>query len=327
MKKPFVYITRSLPDEQVKQLSEIAIVEMWEKEEEPCPRNVLLEKAKQADALLTMLSDQVDQELLNAAENLKVISNLAVGYDNIDLKYASSKDIIVCNTPDVLTDTTADLAFALLMAAARRVVEAADYIKEGKWKGWSPLQLAGIDLHHKTIGIVGMGKIGSAVAKRAKGFDMKVLYHNRSRNEEAEQAVHAEYLDLEDLLAQSDFVVCLTPLTEQTKELFTYDRFKQMKRTAIFVNVSRGAVVIEGDLLRALEEGMIAGAGLDVFVKEPIEADHPLLKLQSVTALPHIGSATGETRRKMMDLCCKNIALVLKGDKPYTQVQLKAGKR
>ncbi|MCD7036255.1 D-glycerate dehydrogenase [Metabacillus sp. GX 13764] len=320
MSKPFVYVTRLLPEDQLAKLKETANVEMWEKEEEPCPRKVLLEKAREADGLLTMLSDKIDQELLEQAENLKVIANLAVGYDNIDVKYAASKKITVCNTPDVLTDTTADLAFALLMASARRIAKAADYIKEGKWKGWGPLQMAGMDIHGKTLGIVGMGKIGTAVAKRGTGFDMKILYHNRSRNKAAEEAHGAKHASFDEVLEQSDFVVCLTPLTEETKEMFTYEAFKKMKRKAIFVNASRGAVVKEDDLKRAIEDGLIAGAGLDVFASEPIQPDHPLLGLRQVTALPHIGSSSEETRLKMMELCSRNIAAVLKGKQPETPV-------
>ncbi|RDU36924.1 D-glycerate dehydrogenase [Neobacillus piezotolerans] len=318
--KPYIFITRKLPDEVVEGLQDSYEVSMWDKEEMPVPRERLLEEAGKADALLTMLSDRIDEEVLEAGRNLKVVANLAVGYDNIDVPAATQRGIAVCNTPDVLTDTTADLTFALLMAAARRIVEAADYIKGDKWKSWSPLLLAGLDIHHKKIGIVGMGKIGAAVAKRATGFEMDILYHNRSRNMEMEEAVGAQYVSFDELITESDFIVCMTPLTEQTRGMFTRDVFRKMKKTAIFVNAARGPVVDEGALYDALVEGDIAGAGLDVFEKEPISASHPLLKLNNVTAIPHIGSSSIETRMTMMNLCAYNISLVLSEKEPKSLV-------
>ncbi|KEZ48481.1 2-hydroxyacid dehydrogenase [Metabacillus indicus] len=321
MEMPSVFVARKLPEEVLKALRTSADVEMWDKEDEVCPRDLLLEKAKTSDALLTMLSDQVDKELLDACEGVKVIANLAVGYDNVDVEYAKEKGIIITNTPDVLTETTADLTFLLLMSAARRVTEAANYIKEGKWTSWSPMLLAGADVHHKTIGIVGMGNIGRAVAKRAKGFDMNILYHNRSRDTEAEESLGAEYRSFEDLLQTSDFVVCMTPLTIETKGMFDAGAFQKMKQEAIFVNTSRGGTVVEEDLIAALRNGVIAGAGLDVFENEPIRADHPILQLENAVALPHIGSATRETRFAMMACCIENIKQVLEGKKPLTPVR------
>lgn len=318
MKKPLVFVTRKCPEEKLKALKEVAEVEMWKKEDVSCPRKLLLEKAKEADALLTMLSDQVDEELLDIGENLRVIANLAVGFDNINVEYATRKNVIITNTPDVLTDTTADLTFALILSAARRVIEAADYVKEGKWTSWSPLLLAGADVHHKTIGIVGMGKIGQAVAKRAKGFDMNILYHNRSRDTDAENQLQATYTSFEELLKESDFVVCMTPLTNETKNMFHAESFNKMKPSAIFINTSRGGTVVEEDLVKALKEGVIAGAGLDVFEKEPIDSKHPLLMLPNAVALPHIGSATLETRHAMIDCCVQNLISVLSGKPPIT---------
>ncbi|KKI93353.1 2-ketogluconate reductase [Bacillus sp. SA1-12] len=320
MTRPFIFVTRKCSEEQLQPLYEIAEVEMWPEEETPCPRELLLEKAKKADALLTMLSDAIDKQLLDEAKQLKVVANLAVGYDNIDVRYANEQGVAVCNTPDVLTDTTADLTFGLILAAARRLMEASDYVKNNQWKSWGPLLLAGHDVHHKTIGIVGMGKIGQAVAKRATGFEMDILYHNRSRNEEAESRLGASYSSLDELLAKADFIVCLTPLTEETRELFNKEAFKKMKNTAIFINVSRGAVVNEDDLYEALTNNEIAGAGLDVFLNEPIDSDHPLVGLENVVALPHIGSASYETRYTMMNLCAENILSVLKGEEPKTKV-------
>jgi glyoxylate reductase len=319
--KPSIFITRKLPDTVIEPLNNEFEVEMWDKEDVPVPRDILLEKANEASALITMLSDKVDTELLEHAPSLKVVANLAVGYDNIDLKAAKQKEVVICNTPDVLTDTTADLTFALLMTAARRIVEADRYIKEGQWKSWSPLLLAGADIHHKTIGIVGMGSIGEAVARRAKGFDMNILYHNRSRKPEAEEKLSAVYVSLDELLAQSDFVVVLAPLTEETEGLFQKEQFQAMKKSAFFINAARGAIVNEEALTEALKTGEIAGAGLDVFVKEPIDSNHPLLSLDNVVALPHIASSSTETRLGMMNLCVQNIMAVLKGDKPKTQVK------
>ncbi|WP_077214475.1 2-hydroxyacid dehydrogenase [Bacillus dakarensis] len=318
--KPYIFITRKLPDEAVSALKEKYEVNMWNSEEKLVPRDILLQEAAKADALLTMLSEKVDEELLSVSKNLKVVANLAVGFDNIDVEAASAHGVAICNTPDVLTDSTADLTFALLMAAARRLVEAAEFVKEGKWKSWTPLLLAGQDIHHKTIGIVGMGSIGSAVAKRAKGFDMNVIYHNRSRKMDVENELGAVYSSFDDLVLTSDFIVCLTPLTEETRNLFTREVFKKMKKTAVFINASRGPVVNEQDLYLALKEGEIAAAGLDVFEKEPIDENHPLLQLSNVVALPHIGSASIETRMGMMKLCVDNIDAILSEKEPLTLV-------
>ncbi|NUK29601.1 D-glycerate dehydrogenase [Parageobacillus sp. VR-IP] len=320
MKRPYVFITRKLPEEIIAPVKEIAEVAAWPHDDVPVPRDILMNEAKKADALLTMVADMVDEAILDAGKRLKVVANMGVGFDNIDVQAATKRGIAVCNTPDVLTDTTADLTFALLLATARRMVEAAQFIKEGKWKSWSPFLLAGVDVHHKTIGIVGMGNIGKAVAKRAIGFDMNVLYHNRSRNIEAEKRLGATYCSFEELLERADFVVCLTPLTNETRHMFNKEAFRKMKRSAIFVNAARGAVVDEQALYEALVSGEIAGAGLDVFEQEPIDASHPLLALPNVIALPHIGSATKETRTKMMELCCRNIIAILTGRQPETLV-------
>lgn len=315
-KKPYVYITRQLPEDIIDELRKSFDVGMWDSEMIPVPRETLLEEAKKADALLTMLSDRIDEELLRNSPQLKVVANLAVGYDNIDVEFATKNGIAVCNTPDILTDTTADLTFSLLLMVARKLVQAVDYVKAGNWKGWGPLLLAGSDVHHKTIGIVGMGKIGEAVAQRAKGFDMKILYYNRNRKPEAEKRLGATYCSFEKLIEESDFVVSLLPLTEETKGMFTKDVFKRMKKTAFFINAGRGAVVDEKALIEALEEGEIAGCGLDVFEKEPIDSSHPLLQMEQVVALPHIGSSSVETRRKMMVRCCDNIERILQGKEP-----------
>ncbi|MBL4984994.1 2-hydroxyacid dehydrogenase [Bacillus safensis] len=322
MTKPYVYITRKLDEASLTPLKEVAHVEMWPSEDEPCPREELETQAAKADALLTMLSDQIDEPFLSKAPNIKVVANLAVGYDNIDLEAAKKHGITVCHTPDVLTESTADLAFALLMASARRIVEASDWIKDGNWTGWGPLLLAGADVHHKTLGIVGMGSIGTALAKRAKGFNMNVLYHNRSRKPEAEAQLGVTYAAFEELLKQSDFIVCLTPLTPETKDMFNEKAFDLMKNSAYFINVSRGQTVDEDALYEAVTTGKIAGAGLDVFREEPVSPSHPLTTLRNVTVLPHIGSASVETRKTMMRLCAENIALVLQDEPAKTPVRL-----
>jgi glyoxylate reductase len=321
MQKPYVYVTRKLPEETLNALKEKAEVGMWPHEEKAVPREVLLKEAQKAEGLLTMLSDKVDGELLDNAPSLKVVANLAVGYDNIDIHKAKENNVTVCNTPEVLTDSTADLAFALILAAARRVVESANYVKEGKWNSWGPLLLAGADVHHKTIGIVGMGRIGEAVARRANGFDMNILYYNRNRKPDAERNLNAEYKDFYDLLKESDFVVCLAPLTAETKGMFNREAFQAMKKSAIFINAGRGASVDEEALVDALQNGIIAGAGLDVFEKEPIAVDHPFLTMNQVVALPHIGSASVETRMKMAELAGRNIAFVLDGKAAETPVR------
>ncbi|KGX86705.1 2-hydroxyacid dehydrogenase [Pontibacillus litoralis] len=321
MKKPYIFITRTLPEEIIAPFRANWDIQMWDSEEKPVDRTILIQETAKADALITMLSDRIDEQLLEQGAQLKVIANLAVGFDNIDVKAAQKKGIIVTNTPDVLTETTADLTFGLLMATARRFIEASDHIRNGNWENWAPLLLAGLDIHHKTIGIVGMGRIGRAVAHRAQGFHMNVLYHNRSRDTEAESALGATYVSFEELLQQSDFVVCLAPFTEETAGMFNAKAFQTMKSSAMFINASRGANVVEEDLYEALVAGDIAGAGLDVFTKEPIANDHPLLTLKQVVALPHIGSASVETRQAMMHLCLENINLVLSGQQPKTEVK------
>ncbi|UOR11824.1 2-hydroxyacid dehydrogenase [Halobacillus amylolyticus] len=320
MTKPYLFITRKLPDEVVDPFREHLDITMWDSKEEAVKPERLLKEAKQADGLLTMLSDSIHEDVLRQAENLKVVANLAVGFDNIDIEAAKKHNITVTNTPDVLTETTADLTFGLLMATARRMMEAAAFVKEGEWKHWSPLLMAGSDIHHKTIGIVGMGRIGEAVAKRARGFDMNVLYYNRTRKQEVEDKLGVEYVSFDHLINKADFVVSLVPLTEETEKLFNEVVFNKMKREAIFINVSRGKVMDEKALFHAITSGEIKGAGLDVFEEEPISATHPLLSLNEVVCLPHIGSASRETRYNMMKLSLDNVLNVLQGKDPSTPV-------
>ncbi|WP_018661623.1 2-hydroxyacid dehydrogenase [Heyndrickxia acidiproducens] len=259
----------------------------------------------------------VDRNLLDHAPALKIVCNIAVGYNNLDIGELTKRGVMAANTPGVLDDTTADTIFGLLLAAARRFTELDRYVKEGKWK--EPVSEAqyGIDVHHKTLGIIGMGRIGSAIAKRAhRGFDMKILYHNRSRHKEAENAFDATYCSLDELLQKSDFICLMTPLTPETRHLIGDREFRLMKKTAVFVNGSRGQTVDEAALIRALENKSILAAGLDVFDEEPVAADNPLLKMENVVTLPHIGSATSETRYAMAKLAAENLTKGLLGECP-----------
>ncbi|WP_217589221.1 2-hydroxyacid dehydrogenase [Lentibacillus saliphilus] len=321
MTKPNIYITRRIPEEIMEPYKAHFNISMWREANVPVSRDILLDNCKHADALICMLSDRIDAELIEQSPKLRVIANNAVGYDNIDLQSAAEKDIIVTNTPDVLTETTADLTFALLMATARRIVEASEFIKADQWRNWGPFLLAGQDIHHKTIGIVGMGRIGEAVARRAKGFGMTIQYHNRTRKEVAEQELGAAYVSFSELLETSDYVVALLPLNKQSEQLFDEAAFAKMKSSAIFINASRGRTVDEAALYEALKNKTIHAAGLDVFESEPIRSDHPLLSLDNVVCIPHIGSASHETRWEMLNLCFDNVKGVFQGEGPLTQVK------
>lgn len=318
--KPTVYITRKLPEEAVAPLRDILNVRMWESESEAVPRSVLLEEVADADALWTVVTDSVDSELLDAAPRLKIVANMAVGYNNIDTAAAKERGVIVTNTPGVLTETTADLTFALLLATARRLGEAEQELRDGKWTSWTPMGYTGMDVGGATLGVIGMGRIGEAVASRAKGFDMRILYHNRSRKPEAEAEFGFEYAELDKLLTVADFVVTLTPFTPETAGMIGARELALMKKTAILINSSRGGIVDEEALYKALKNGTIWAAGLDVFETEPVPVDHPLLTLPNVTALPHIGSASVKTRLAMMNLNAQAILDVFDGRNPQNRV-------
>jgi len=311
--RPRVYITRALPTEALGELPLHCDYTCWPESELPVPRDVLLKEAEHADGLLTMLTDQIDDSLLKHASRLRVVSNLAVGYDNIDIGAAKERGIAVCNTPDVLTESTADLTFALMLATARRLVEAADYVKRDKWTSWSPSLLTGMDVYNKTLGIVGLGRIGIAVARRASGFGMQVVYNSRTQKLKEEQALNIRFSPLDQLLCESDFVCVLTPLSDATKNLIGPRELSLMKPSSVLINTARGGVVDESALYEALCQGEIWGAGLDVFSQEPLRANHPLLALPNVIAIPHIGSATIETRHRMARLAADNLWLALSG--------------
>lgn len=314
MKRPKIVITRRIPEAALELLEANGDVFLWDHELEPIPRHVLLQEAEHAAAIFTNVSDLIDKELLDRAPQLKVISTMAVGFDNIDIQEATHRGIPVGHTPDVLSEACADLTFGLLMATARRIVEGSAYIKEGKWKSWGPMLLTGQDVCRATIGIIGMGRIGEAVASRAAGFKMNILYHNRNRRLQIEEELNAKYSSLDDLLKNSDYVVMLAPSTPETYRMIGEREFQLMKSKAIFINTSRGKNVDEAALYRALKEKKIWGAGLDVFEEEPITSDHPLLSLDNVVALPHIGSASIATRTNMAVLAAQNLIAGLTGN-------------
>ncbi|RWR09651.1 D-glycerate dehydrogenase [Siminovitchia fortis] len=305
--KEKIYITRKLPAGIVKKLEGEFNIDMWDQEEEAIPREVLLEKVKDVQGLLCMLTETIDEEVMDAAPGLKVISNMAVGYNNIDVDAATNREIVVTNTPGVLTETTADLTFALMMATARRLVEASDYLRNGKWETWSPMQLTGMDIHGATLGIIGFGRIGQAVAKRAAGFGMNILYYNRSQKPDAERETGARFAELNDVLRESDFISILLPYSEEVHHLISAKELSLMKKTAVLINTARGGIVDEDALYDALKNETIWAAGLDVFEKEPIDPSHPLLTLPNVVTLPHIGSASIATRMKMAELAADNL--------------------
>ena len=311
MSQATVFVTRRLPPVALERLAEHCQLEVWE-DFLPPDYDVLHQKIKGLDALLCLLTDRVDAELIAAASHLKVISNMAVGYDNIDVAAASKRGIPVGNTPGVLTETTADFAFALLMAVARRIPEAQAYIKAGHWKTWHPTVLSGQDIYGATLGIVGFGRIGQAVARRAVGFGMRILAHGGG-HEDAIRAVGAEKVSLADLLAQSDYVSLHVPLTEKTHHLIGASELEIMKPTAILVNTARGAVVDSKALCDALRQGQILAAGLDVTEPEPILPDDPLLTLNNCVVVPHIASASVAARRKMSEMAVDNVIAGISG--------------
>jgi glyoxylate reductase len=288
--------------------------EIWEAET-PVPRDVLLEKVADVEGLYCLLTEQVDEALLDAAPRLRVVSNYAVGYNNIDVAACTARGIPVGNTPGVLTDTTADFAFALLMSAARRVTEGVTYVQDGKWVTWGPKLLLGVDVYGATLGIVGFGRIGQAVARRARGFDMRVLAYDPYSVPQGLDPDLAQLVDLDTLLAESDFVSVHVPLTAETERFVGMREFAKMKPSAILINTARGPVVDPDALLSALVEGRIAGAALDVTEPEPLPFDHPLVTLPNCIVTPHIASASVATRNKMAVIAAENLLAGLEGSR------------
>lgn len=307
-----ILVTRRPPGAALDMLRAAGDVWTWP-EDRSMPRQELLDRIVDADGLYSMLTDSIDEQLLDAAPRLRVVSTMAVGTDNIDLAACQARSIRVGHTPDVLNETTADTAFALLMAAARRLKEGIDYVRDGHWTRWEPELLWGYDVYGSTIGIIGLGRIGSAIAKRAAGFDMRILYTARRPHPDAEALLGVEWSTLEDLLEESDHVVVATPLTPETRNLIDAQALERMKSTATLVNISRGATVDPRALYVALSEGQIAAAALDVTEPEPIPADDPLLSLPNCTILPHLGSSSAATREAMAELAAKNLIAGLAG--------------
>jgi glyoxylate reductase len=305
--KPRVFVTRIIPAVGLDKIVAHCDAEIW-KEPFPPPHDVLLDRAAKCDGLLSLLTDRIDADLMDRSPRLKVVSNYAVGFNNIDVKSATERGISVGNTPGVLTDATADMAFCLLITAARRVVEGHIYSQQGKWHTWEPLGHLGQDLVGRTLGVVGMGRIGYALAKRGQGgWGMNVLYTDVYRNEPAERDLKARQVDLDTLLRESDFISVHTDLNEKTRGMFGLEQFRKMKRTAVFINTARGPLVKQSDLVQALTEKLIFAAGLDVTDPEPPAANDPLLKLPNIVIAPHIASATVATRNAMAEIAADNL--------------------
>lgn len=313
--KEKVFVTRKIPR---------AGIDILEKECELKlnPRNRILtkqeiiEEVREIEGLLCLLTDTIDEEIIEESKNLKIISNYAVGYNNIDIEAATKKKIMVTNTPGVLTDTTADLTWALLMSVARKIVESDYFTRKGKFRGWAPMLFLGGDIHHATLGIIGLGRVGRAVAKRARGFDMKILYTDVKRvPPEAEKELGVEFVSLEKLLRESDFVTIHVPLLPQTHHLISEEKLKLMKKTSFLINTARGPLIDERTLVKALKEHWIAGAALDVYENEP-DLTPGLSDLDNVVIVPHIGSASMATRTKMATMAATNLVAGLKGEVP-----------
>lgn len=314
MNRPRVFVTRIIPEKGQALVTEFCEAEIWP-EETPPSRETLLERVRGVDGLLCLLTDRIDGEVMDAAgPGLKVISNHAVGVDNIDLPAATARGIPVGNTPGILTDATADFAFALLMAAARRVVEGERFVRAGRWKTWGPSLLLGMDISGATLGILGYGRIGQALARRARGFDMRILYCDPSPGSQ-DPAIPAARVDFETLLRQSDFVSLHTPLTPQTHHLIDAQALALMKPNAVLINTARGPVVDPDALYHALKERRIFAAALDVTEPEPIPMDSPLLELDNLIIVPHIASASRSTREKMATMAAENLIAGLKGER------------
>lgn len=320
MAKPKVFVTRKIPDVGLKLVVENTDAEVWP-DLLPPPYEVIKEKIASCDGLLSLLTDKIDAALLDAGPGLKVVSNFAVGFNNIDVDACTARKIPVGNTPGVLTEATSDFAFTLLMGGARRLVEACEYARAGNWKTWEPQGFLGQDVWGATLGVIGMGRIGYAVAYRAhRGFDMRILYHDVNANEAAEKDLGATRVDLDELLAQADFVSIHTVLDDSTRGLINRETLAKMKSNAILINSARGPIVDTEALYEALRDGVIAGAAVDVTDPEPLPADHPMYKLPNCTIAPHIASATYTSRNKMATMAAENLLAGLRGERLPNQV-------
>ena len=319
--KEKIFLTRTLHDFALKELKKKFQVEIHTGKI-PVPKNTLKSKIKQADGLICFPYDQIDKKIIESAKNLKVISTFSVGYDHIDTKFAKEKKIRVGYTPEVLTNATADMAFALMIDSLRRISEGERIIRKQKWKQiYGAYDYVGLDLQGKTLGIVGLGRIGKTLAKRAKAFDMKIIYYNRKQISKAnEKKLGVKYTTFNKLITKSDIISIHVPHTNETNQMFNMKIFKKMKKTSFLINTSRGKVVNEKELAIALKQKIIQGAGLDVFETEPISKKHPFLKLENIVLAPHVGSSTKETRTKMAEITIKNLILGIKGKKPIYSI-------
>ncbi len=319
-----IFITRKIPESGINLLKEKGYEVVLNEEDRPVTREELLKSVQGTDAVLSLLTDKIDREVLEAAgPNLKIVANYAVGYDNIDVAACQSRNVVATNTPDVLTESVAEHAIALMFAIARRVVESDQFMRDGKYHGWAPMMFLGNDLAGKTLGLVGLGRIGEEVAKRmADGFQMKILYYDLKQNQEAEKKYGLEYCQLDDLIAKSDFISIHVPMTPETKHLINKERLEKMKTTAYLINTARGAVIDEKALVEALKNGIIKGAALDVYEEEPKMAPG-LAELPNTVLTPHTASATLETRSKMSELAAQNIIAVIEGKDPLTPIKPK----
>lgn len=315
--QPKVYVTRRIPESGVKLLQESCEVDIWDSDD-VIPRDTFLDAVADKDAVLCLLTEKVDAETLDVAKNSKIFANMAVGFDNIDVAECTKRGIMASNTPGVLTDTTADFAFTLLMAAARRIREGHEFVHAGKWTTWGPLLLMGQDIHHATLGLIGLGRIGTEMARRGQGFSMRVIYNDVVRREDLEQELGLEYADFDTVLKESDFVSLHVPYMPATHHLISTDQLALMKESAILINTARGAIVDPQALYTALKSGEIWAAGLDVTEPEPIPMDDPLLTLDNCLIAPHIASASFNTRSDMSELAANNILAALSGKRPPT---------
>lgn len=314
-----VFITQKIPEIAKNILLENGFEVEEFKEDRPIKKEELIELASEADAVLSLLTDKIDKSVIDQLPDCKIISNYAVGFNNIDVDYAGSKGIIVTNTPDILTDATADIAMTLMLASARRLVEGEKYMRNKKFTGWKPQLLMGIELRGKNVGIIGAGRIGYETAKRAKSFGTNIIYYSRSRKDNFEKELDATFMELDDLMKESDIISLHIPLNEETHKLLNKERLEIMKKDAIVINTARGEVIDEKYLIKMLKEGKIFSAGFDVYENEPI-VNEELFELDNVVLLPHLGSATFDTRKNMAELCANNIANVLNGKDPITRV-------
>ncbi|HEX9244584.1 MAG TPA: D-glycerate dehydrogenase [bacterium] len=327
MAKPRIYITRPLPEPAMRILEGAVEYRMWDREDEPVARESLLREVVDVDGVICLITEKMDAEVIDRMRRSTVIAQVAVGIDNIDVAAATRRGIFVTNTPGVLTETTADMGWAILMATARRVVEGDKFTRSGRWKTWELMGFTGQDVHGATLGIIGLGRIGAAIARRARGFAMTILYNNRRPAEALGAEVGARYVSLDDLLRQSDFVMVSCALTAETRHLIAERELGLMKPTAVLVNIARGPIVDQRALYRALVDRKIWAAGLDVFEAEPVPMDEPLLKLDNVVVPPHLGSASTATRTKMATMAAENCLAGVSGRVPPNVVNPEAAER